>query len=345
MTSLLEQEIHSQPEVIARLLDRQRDVIGEIAGRLPAFDYALIAARGSSDHAATYAKYAWAGLTGYPVALATPSLHTLYGTPPRMGGALVVGISQSGQSPDIVAVLEEGKRQGRPTLAITNDGTSPLAAAADHVIELHAGPERSVAATKTYTAQLTVMALLAAALSGNAERMAELQQLPEALTLTLAATAQAAAHHAERYRYMEHCVIIGRGFNYATAFELSLKLKELTYVVANAYSSADFRHGPIAMIAPGAPVVLIMPNGATYDDMVALAHELKARHAELLIVSDRSDARELATTFLPLGVSLPEWLSPIAAIVPGQLLALNLALAKGFVPDQPRGLQKVTLTR
>src|ERR1051326_4085243 len=169
MTSLLEQEIHSQPEVIARLLDQQTTPVSEIVKQLPAFDYALIAARGSSDHTATYAKYAWTALTGFPVAAATPSLHTLYNTPPRMAGALVVGVSQSGQSPDIVAVVEEGKRQGRPTLAITNDGASPLAAAADHVIELHAGQERSVAATKTYTAQLGVMALLAAAWSGRAE--------------------------------------------------------------------------------------------------------------------------------------------------------------------------------
>jgi glutamine---fructose-6-phosphate transaminase (isomerizing) len=344
MTSLLEQEIHSQPEVIARLLDQQTTAVAEIVKRLPAFDYALLAARGSSDHAASYAKYAWAGLAGYPVALATPSLHTLYHAPSRMAGALVVGISQSGQSPDIVAVLEEGKRQGRPTLAITNDGSSPLAAVADHVIELHAGPERSVAATKTYTAQLTVMALLAASLSGKAERLAELQQLPQALEQTLLGAANA-AQQALRYRYMEYCVVIGRGYNMATAFELSLKLKELTYVVANAYSSADFRHGPIAMISPGAPVVLIMPQGAVFDDMTALARQLRERNAELLIISDRHDARALATTFLPLSGSLPEWLSPIAAIVPGQLLALHLALVKGFTPDTPRGLQKVTLTR
>src|SRR6266567_6731346 len=164
MPSLLEQEIHSQPNVIARLLERETAHISQVVAQLPHFDYVLIAARGSSDHAATYAKYAWATLAGYPVALATPSLQTLYKTSPRMTGALIVGISQSGQSPDIIAVLAEGKRQGRPTLAITNDGASPLAAIADHVIKLHAGSERSVAATKTYTAQLTVMAIFAATL-------------------------------------------------------------------------------------------------------------------------------------------------------------------------------------
>ena len=135
MTSLLQQEIESQPEVIARLLERETQHIQQIVAQLPPFDYVLIAARGSSDHAATYAKYAWTMLAGYPVALAAPSLLTLYQTRVRLANALVVGISQSGQSPDIIAVLEEGKRQGRPTLAITNDGASPLATVADHVIE------------------------------------------------------------------------------------------------------------------------------------------------------------------------------------------------------------------
>jgi glucosamine--fructose-6-phosphate aminotransferase (isomerizing) len=343
MTSFLEQEIHSQPEVIARLLDLEIDRIAQIVARLPRFDYALIAARGTSDHAAAYAKYAWAGLAGCPVALATPSLHTLYATPPRMSGALVVGISQSGQSPDIVAVLEEGKRQGRPTLAITNDGSSPLAAAADHVIEIHAGPERSVAATKTYTAQLTVMAMLAAAWSAQPERLAELQGLPDALAATLSHAPSVAAR-AERYRYMEQVVVVGRGYNFATAFELALKLKELTYVMANAYSSADFRHGPIATVSEGLPVILLMPGGAAFADMLDLAQDLRARGAELLIATDQPSAHELATTLLPIGGSLPEWLSPITTIVPGQTLALQVAQVKGFDPDRPRGLQKVTRT-
>src|SRR5579883_290615 len=267
MISLLEQEIRSQPEVIAHLLKHELPVVHQIITRLPPFDYVFIAARGSSDHAAIYAKYAWAALARCPVALAAPSLHTLYKTSPRLAGALVVGISQSGQSPDIIAVLEEGKRQGRPTLAITNDGASPLAAAADYVVELHAGPERSVAATKTYTAQLAVIAMFAAAWSHEPERLAELEQLPVAIAATLQLT-PAIAQLVERYRYMDRCVIIGRGYNYASAYELALKLKELTYVMANAYSSADFRHGPIATIEAGLPVVLIMPVGATFDDML-----------------------------------------------------------------------------
>jgi len=343
MTTFLEQEINSQPEVIAHLLEQETARVSSIIAQLPHFDYALIAARGTSDHAATYAKYAWPALAGYPVALATPSLHTLYAAPPRMNGALVVGISQSGQSPDIVAVLEEGRRQGRPTLAITNEGASPLAAVADHVIEIHAGSERSVAATKTYTAQLAVMALLAAAWSGQSERLNELQQLPAVLAATLK-SGEVMAPRAERYRYMEQCVVIGRGYNYSTALELALKLKELTYVMAIAYSSADFRHGPIATVHAGLPTILLMPDGAAFPDMLDLAQDLRARGAELLIATDAPAAHPLATTLLPIAGALPEWLSPITAIVPGQLLALHVALAKGFDPDRPRGLQKVTRT-
>src|SRR6266699_4446464 len=343
MTTLLEQEIWSQPEAITRLLERETKHIQQIVAQLPAFDYALIAARGSSDHAATYAKYAWAMFGGYPVALAAPALHTMYKQAPRMNNALVVGISQSGQSPDIIAVLEEGKRQGRPTLAITNDGASPLAAMADHVLELHAGPEQSVAATKTYTAQLAVMAIFAAALSGQAQHLAELQQVPGAIESTLRLD-PAIAQSVERYRYMDRCIIIGRGYNYATSFELALKLKELTYIMATAYSSADFRHGPIATIETGLPVILIMPGGATFNDMLDLAIELKRREAELLIISDSEQALSLARTALPICPGVPEWLTPLITIIPGQLFALNLALTKCLNPDVPRGLQKVTKT-
>ncbi len=343
MASLLEHEIANQPDVVKRILEDETRHIEKIVAQVPAFDYALIAARGSSDHAATYAKYAWTTLAGFPVALAAPSLLTMYKTQVRLAGALVVGISQSGQSPDIIAILEEGKRQGRPTLAITNDGSSPLASIADHVIELHAGQERSIAATKTYTAQLAVMAIFAATLSGNAEHLDALQQIPSAMDYTLQLDSQL-AQRVERYRYMDRCIVIGRGYNYATSIELALKLKELTYIMASAYSSADFRHGPIATIESGLPVFLVMPAGATFDDMLDLAIELKRREAELLVISESEQALSLARTALPIYPGVPEWLTPLITIIPGQLFALNLALTKGLNPDVPRGLHKVTKT-
>jgi glutamine---fructose-6-phosphate transaminase (isomerizing) len=344
MTTQLEQEIASQPETIAHLLASEVQHIKEIVSSLPPFQYILIAARGSSDNAGVYAQYAWSTMAGYQVAMATPSVQTLYHTSPRMQGALVVGISQSGQSPDIVAVLEEAKRQGCSTIAITNDGASPLANIADHVVELHVGQEKSVAATKTYTAQLAVVAIFAAAWSRAERHMTDLHQLPDLLADTLKGSTQI-QQRAERYRFMEYCSVIGRGYNYATAFELALKLKELNYIITTPYSSADFRHGPIATIGEGAPVALIMPSGAVLDDMLDLARTLKERRAELLIISDNRQALELATTPLPLVRATSEWLSPISAIIPGQLLAMYNSMSRGYHVDTPRGLNKVTLTK
>jgi len=342
--TFLEEEIYSQPKVLSSLLEWELERVEGITGEIPEFNYVVIAARGSSDHAATYAQYVWSSLAGFPVALATPSLYTLYQTPPRLDGALVVGVSQSGQSPDIVAVLEEGRRQGRPTLAITNAPDSPLANTADWVIPIHAGPERSVAATKTYTAQLLVMALLGALWSGSRTHLEEVKQIPAAVARALEISDEV-SRRAERYRFMEQCVVIGRGFNYATAFELALKLKELTYVMATAYSSADFRHGPIATVHQGLPVILIMPSGRAFGDVLELARDLHSYGAELLVISDSKDAKGLANVYCPLPEGVPEWLSPIVSILPGQLLSLHLAQVKGLDPDSPRGLTKVTRTR
>jgi glucosamine--fructose-6-phosphate aminotransferase (isomerizing) len=347
MVSLLEEEIVSQPGVIARLLDHELEHIQRIAAHLSPFRFVVIAARGSSDHAALYAKYAWGALAGYPVALAAPALYSLYGAPPKLADALVIGISQSGQSPDIVAVLADARRQGCPTLAITNDASSPLAAAANSVISLHAGAERSVAATKTYTAELVTMAALAACLSGEARRLAELRWLPEAVEETLAVASEPATRAAEHYRQLDRCVVVGRGYNFATACELALKLKELACVTAAAYSSADLRHGPIAAVEPGSAALLVMPSGAAYADLEALTDELGARQIDLAVISDVQAALARAASPLPLGTkrgAVPEWLSPVIAVIPGQWLALRLAEAKGLDPDTPRGLRKVTRT-
>jgi glucosamine--fructose-6-phosphate aminotransferase (isomerizing) len=344
METVLESEIRSQPAIVERLLERSMEHIREIVAPLPPFDYIMIAARGTSDHAALYAKYLFGALCHVPVALAAPSLYTLYQSEIRLGGALVIGISQSGQSPDIIAVLAAARAQHRPTIAITNDGASPLAQAADHVIELHAGVEQSIAATKTYSAELTVIAALAAAWSGDSQQDEELRHLPSALEETLALGANI-ANASALYRDTDAITVIGRGYNYCTAFEAALKLKELTYIMATAYSSADFRHGPIATVNAGAPVLLIAPSGRTFADMMDLATVLRARDADLLVISDAPAALALARSPFPLAAGTPEWLSPIIAAVPGQQLALQLALAKGVNPDAPRGLTKVTRTQ
>jgi glucosamine--fructose-6-phosphate aminotransferase (isomerizing) len=341
----LASEIFEQPAVLERLLREQVTPAREMARsiRRQGVGWVFIAARGSSDNAALYAKYLWGSRNGLPVAMATPSLFTLYRTPPRLAGALVVGISQSGQSPDIVSVLAEGRRQGALTLAITNDPASPLAAEAAMVLPTCSGPERAIAATKTYTTQLLSVALLSTALAGEGDD-AEIERVPEWVQAALALD-EATAEVAQRYRQMAQCVVLGRGFNYATACEWSLKLKELTYVVAEPYSSADFWHGPVAMVTHGFPVFAVVPGGAVFEDVLALlAHLAGERGVDLVALSDQERALALARTPLRLPAGVPEWLSPIVSIVPAQLFSYHLARAMGRDPEAPRGLSKVTQT-
>lgn len=343
----LRDEILEQPVVLQRLLEDQWPHIQELgkAIRGREIDYIFLAARGTSDHAGLYAKYLWGAYNRLPIALAAPSLFSVYGLPPRLDGALVLGISQSGQSPDIVSVVAEGQRQGAVTLAITNDPCSPLARAAEMTIDVQAGAERAVAATKTYTAQLMAIAMLSVALDDDHERLLALQRVPGYVgqALELESTIEVVA---ERYRYMESCVVIGRGYNYATAFEWALKLKELAYVVAEPYSSADFRHGPIAMIARGFPMLVVATDGAVFADLLALLERLKNEHqVELLVVSDKREALSLTHTGLALPTGIPEWLSPLVSIVPAQLFSYYVTRAKGYDTESPRGLSKVTRTQ
>jgi glucosamine--fructose-6-phosphate aminotransferase (isomerizing) len=342
----LDREIAEQPEVLERLLSRQGRHVERLARRVRGFDprAVLIVARGSSDNAGVYGKYLFGARNGLLVALAAPSLVTLYRRPPRLAGCLVLAISQSGASEDIGQVVAEARRQGALCLALTNRPRSPLALEADEVLPLSAGAERSVAATKTYTAELMALAMLSVALDGSARERASLERVPEAVAGALARSGRV-ADAAGRYRSMERLAVLGRGFNYATAFELALKLKELAYVTAEPASSADFRHGPIAVVQEGFPVLLVAPRGRAFADMAALLGELEARRAESLVISDDRGLLGRASTPLPLPAGVPEWLSPIPAVVPGQLLARHLAACKGHPVDRPRGLRKETITR
>jgi glucosamine--fructose-6-phosphate aminotransferase (isomerizing) len=343
--SHLRDEIFEQPKVLERLIVGQWETAVTIAQAIQkrGVEFVVIAARGTSDNAATYGKYILAEANGLPIALAAPSLFTIYKAPPRLAKALVMGISQSGESTDIVEVVAEGRHQGALTVAISNQANSPLAQTAEHVLLCQAGRERSIAATKTYTAQLAALALLSVALGGDGERLTALRKLPEAVEKTLALEGRV-RRAVERYRYMESCVVIGRGYNYATAYEIALKLKELTYIMAEPYSPADFMHGPIAMVEGGFPAIVVAPDGAIFENVHNFTKELQRRGAELIVTSDRDEAIALATTPVPLPISVPEWLSPITSVVPGQLFALYLTLTKGYDPDHPRGLKKVTRT-
>ena len=342
----LRSEIFEQPLVLARLLEDQMEGVQQIARaiREREVDFIFLAARGTSNNAGLYAKYLWGSFNRLPTALAAPSLFTIYGTPPVLRNALVVGISQSGQSPDIVSVVAEGSRQGTPTLAITNDPRSPLAQAAEFVIDTGAGTEEAVAATKTYTTQLLAIAMFSAALGGESDRLAALQRVSALVQQALALDAIIEGV-TERYRHMDQCVVLGRGYNYATAFEWSLKLKELAHVVAEPYSSADFQHGPVAIVSEGFPVLAVVPRGAVIEAMLTLLSSLVSEHqVELLVISNQEEALSLAHTPLRLPAELPEWLSPLVSIVPAQLFCYHLARAKGYDTETPRGLSKVTRT-
>jgi glucosamine--fructose-6-phosphate aminotransferase (isomerizing) len=261
-----------------------------------------------------------------------------------LDGALVVGVSQSGQSPDIVSVLEEGHRQGCLTLTITNAPDSPLARAADLILDIQAGEEKAVAATKTYTTELMAIAMLSTALAGDRAGWRELEKVAGWVEKALKQDAPI-ARMAERYRYMRQCVVLGRGFNYCTAFEWALKLKELTYVVAEPYSSADFRHGPIAMVEGGFPVMAVAPNGKVFESMLDMLGRLRnEQSAELVIISDEKRALSLAQSPILLPQGIPEWLTPIVSIVPAQLFAGYLTRAKGYDAEKPRSIGKVTET-
>ncbi len=344
MASSLEREIHEQPEVLRRLLQDQMPAVERVVEKLrrkpPRF--LVIAARGTSDNAAVYAKYLFTVQNRVPVVLAAPSIITLYDSAPDIGESLVIGISQSGRGLDVCAVVEAGKKQGAQTLAITNDGGSELARVADDVILLDAGEEKSVAATKTYTSELTAIAMLSACWSGASELRSELGSLPSWVEQVLARqpeTQAIAASLAES----QQLLVVGRGYNFATALEIALKLKELAYVLAHPYSAADVRHGPIALVERGFPVLLVAPAGRTLADLSALASELLAREAQLAVISNDGEL----LTRCPFGAPLPavpEWLSPVVAVIPGQLVSFQLARLKGKDLDHPRGLRKVTIT-
>ena len=340
----LQDEIAQQPAVIQRLLNEGRADTEAAAAAIRDFNppFVCIAARGTSDHAAIYAQYLFGHALRLPVMLATPSLHTVYAQPADLSQALVIGISQSGKAEDVKAVLSDARRGGALTLAITNFDESPLAQAAQLRLPLRAEREFSVAATKTYTAQLTVIAMLASALANEPAKWDDLAALPGLAKDTLQRSGRI-ADWAERYRYSDKLVSLGRGFNYATALEISLKVKELTYIGSAGYSEADFRHGPIAVIERGHPVMLVAPRGRTLAGMAEIAQDLSERGAETLIISNDEDLLRAGRQALPIP-AVAEWLSPILSVMPGQVYALRQALARGYEVDKPRGLSKVTIT-
>lgn len=352
--SLMRDEIRQQPAVLEKTLRQELRAVEKLRKHLAAKPprMILLVARGTSDNAALFGRYLLEIATGIPVSLAAPSIFTLYGASLQFEDQLVVAISQSGESTDTNLVLERAKAAGALTVGITNEPESTLAKLADHVLLVRAGREKSVAATKTYTGQLLMLYLLAYAL-GARIAIDDLRRLPAWAAASLELES-AIAERAPRYRFMNHAVVVGRGLNYANAYEFALKMMETCYVVAERFSSADFLHGPIAMVEQAFPVFLFAPGGVTWPSIREMRDKLLSLKAETLVLTDASNREALAAAkgaviTIPAKLRhkgpLPEDLfTPIPYIIPAQLLAASLAVEKGLDPDQPRTLSKVTRT-
>src|SRR5215203_1075375 len=339
------EEIAQQPEALARTIAEERTKVARLGASLRQQDVDLIVlvARGSSDNAALFGRYLLEVTTGIPVALAAPSVNTLYGARLRLEHAVVIGVSQSGEGEDINRVLSDARAGGALcTVGITNEPDSSMTKVVDETLLTHGGRERSVAATKTFTGQLLHFYMLAEALADPPTQLG-FEAIPDFAAQALELRPQI-EQMVERYVFMENCVVVGRGLIYANAFEMALKLMETCYVVAERFSSADFLHGPLAMVERHFPVFLFAPPGVMLPDVKSLIERLRELHAETLAITSDIDAARMCTQSIVMSPKIDEFLAPIPYIVPGQLFAALLAEAKGLDPDAPRSLSKVTRT-
>jgi len=337
-------EIAAQPEALSRTIAAERSKIAKLGKFLKDRDIDLIVlvARGSSDNAALFGRYLLEITTGIPVSLSAPSVHTLYQSKLKLQRALVIGVSQSGEGEDINLVLDNARKCGANTVGITNEPASSMAALVDEILVMHGGRERSVAATKTFTGQMLLFYMLAAEL-GEGQQKLNFEAIPDFAASALEQK-PAILELVQRYVFMENCVVVGRGLAYANAYELALKLMETCYVVAERFSSADFLHGPLAMVERHFPVILFAPPGVMLPGVKDLIRRLQELHADTLAITADLEAVSLCRRAVIMPREIDEFLAPIPYIIPGQLFAALLAEAKGLDPDAPRSLSKVTRT-
>lgn len=340
---LMLEEIREQPRVLERIYRSESATASALARRLRVRrpQMVVLAARGTSDNAAIYGRYLIETHLGIPVSLAAPSVVTLYRARLRLRGTVAIGLSQSGESPDIVRFVEAARAGGALTVAMTNAPHSPLARAAHEVLFLHAGPEHSVAATKTYTAQLTLLSLLVAHAAEDLALVRAHERLPDHVAAALR-TEAAIRPVAVLLQKRRECLVTSRGLNFSTALEGALKLKESSRVVAEALSSADLLHGPIALVERGFPVIVTAPPGRALPHLTALLRGLRRRHAQTIVLSSARQLLQDAALPVPVPPVGEESLTPHVYIVPLQLLAYHVARLRGLDPDRPRGLRKIT---
>lgn len=340
--SLMLEEIAEQPVVLERTINAEKAKVAKLRQfiREREINLIILVARGSSDNACQFGRYLLEVTCGIPVSLSAPSVFTLYNAKLNLKNALVVGVSQSGEGIDINRVLEDAKKSGAFTIGITNEADSTMAKIADETLLIHAGREKSVAATKTYTGQMLHFYHLAAMFSDN---KIEFEKIPHYASQVLQLRSEV-QNLVERYVFMENCVVVGRGMNYGNSYELALKLMETCYVVAERFSSADFFHGPLAIIERRFPVLMLAPKGVTKQSNLDLLERLRDLHADSLSITNDDQIAKLSSRSLRMPKEIDEFLSPIPFIIPAQLFAALLSAAKGIDADAPRSLSKVTKT-
>ncbi|MDO8685330.1 MAG: SIS domain-containing protein [Clostridiales bacterium] len=344
--SLMWDEIREQPLALERCLDRNVSIIKDIVDTIKKQDISqvVIAARGTSDHAAVYGKYVIELLTRIPVALAASSIFTIYGKGLDLEKCLVIGISQSGKAADVLEVLKCANNCGGISVGITNHSDSPIASTCRFHLSCEAGLERSVAATKTFSTQIFLLALLASEWVDYKEMKLELSHLPEKLSHVFEVS-RTIEDKTSRYRFMNECFVLARGINYSVSLEAALKIQETTYVRAKAFATSDFQHGPIAMIDRDIPVIIFAPDGPSLGDVSDMLGKLKASQVETIVVSNNQKILEMGTCAFPIPPTDDDMISPFYNVVVAQMFACQLAMVKGLNPDSPRGLNKVTITR
>lgn len=332
-------EACSSGEFVAAQLDHDRErfiELGQFLRATPPSSVVTIA-RGSSDHAANYAAYLMMARLGHIVASLPMSLVTLNKAPLQVKNALAIAISQSGQSPDVVEPIRYFREHGATTVALVNDAASPLAQGAQWTMPLHAGPELSVAATKSFITSLVAGARLAGHWQNDPAFLAAIDELPQVLH---EATQLDWSNALDVLVPAQRIMVVGRGISFSVALESALKFKETSVIQAEAFSGAEIKHGPMALIDDGYPLLIFATRGPAQAGLIALAEEMRGRGANVLLAAP-ADVKErnltLATTATP-------DLDPIAAIQSFYVMAAHLSVARGLDPDKPRHLSKVTKT-
>jgi len=346
--SLMSNEIFEQPKAMSECYEYNKNTLKDIIVQIKDKNIksAVFAARGTSDHAATYGKYILEIYNNFVVSLSAPSVITLYGGKPDMSGQLVIGLSQSGEAADVLAVLEKANNDGALTVAITNNLFSPIARTAKYHLYCNAGEEKSVAATKTFMTQIYLLAMLNTILCDDNYILSELLVLPDKIEKLLIPTDIKIKEIIAKFKNIDNCFILSRGINYPIAMEAALKIKETCYVKANAFPISDFHHGPFAMVDSHSSVIMYLPDGPIIADSIEMIDKLNSMKADITIITSNDELlkKYSKTIAIPKTGGL-DIISAFYCTMTAQLFALNLCETKNLNPDNPRGLKKITITK